>query len=209
MSEKYAKYKIWKLPHPLLIHWILNPGLCINEVILGQRIPKVSLVDKTPNTHPINRHFVECPHCQTIHNQNLWSKKNALWHYMGWFCPTCGDKIPTLTNVFSLIFYIILFPIWKPLEAIYGERFKAWELRRLEKALTQDVSDQKFQYLKSGIFFGTAIGLIFFVSGGFIGGWTTQFFLFSFLSGAISGIVFGCLMKLILTPKRMPSFSKE
>ena len=34
------KYKVWKLPHPMLIHWVLNPGLAFNELILGQRVPK-------------------------------------------------------------------------------------------------------------------------------------------------------------------------
>jgi hypothetical protein len=30
--------------HPLVIQWLLNPGLCFNEIILGQRLPKVLFV---------------------------------------------------------------------------------------------------------------------------------------------------------------------
>lgn len=67
-----TKFKIWKLPHPMLLHWVLNPGLCINEVLLGQRVPKVTLIDKTSDAPLVERSYVECPHCQTLHNGQLW-----------------------------------------------------------------------------------------------------------------------------------------
>ncbi len=47
MEFDKEKYKVWKLPHPMLLHWIINPGLAFNELILGQRIPKITLIDKT------------------------------------------------------------------------------------------------------------------------------------------------------------------
>ena len=56
------KYKVWKLPHPMLIHWILNPGLAFNELILGQRIPKITLIDKTSDAPLMERQYVPCPH---------------------------------------------------------------------------------------------------------------------------------------------------
>lgn len=30
----------------MILHWIINPGLVINELILGQTIPKVMLIER-------------------------------------------------------------------------------------------------------------------------------------------------------------------
>lgn len=46
MQYDKNKFKIWALPHPIVLHWILNPGLAFNELVLGQRLPKVILIDK-------------------------------------------------------------------------------------------------------------------------------------------------------------------
>lgn len=66
MAYDENKYSVQKLPNPLLLHWILNPGLAINEVILGQRIPQVTLIDKTSNASLIERTYVPCPSCGAI-----------------------------------------------------------------------------------------------------------------------------------------------
>jgi hypothetical protein len=51
-----------------MLHWILNPGLAINELILGQRVPKVRLEDKTIDKPRIERVLIPCPHCETLHD---------------------------------------------------------------------------------------------------------------------------------------------
>ena len=61
MVEKNEKYKVWKLPHPILLVWVLNPIFAFNELILGQRIPKINLIDKTSNAPFNDRIHVECP----------------------------------------------------------------------------------------------------------------------------------------------------
>jgi hypothetical protein len=51
MKIDETKYKIWTWKNPLMLHWIINPGLAINELILGQRIPKITLVEKNQLNH--------------------------------------------------------------------------------------------------------------------------------------------------------------
>jgi len=40
-------YKIYPWKSWMMLHWIFNPGLVINELILGQRVPSLSAKDKT------------------------------------------------------------------------------------------------------------------------------------------------------------------
>ena len=40
------RFKIWALPHPLILHWVLNPIIMFNELLFGQRLPTVTLIDK-------------------------------------------------------------------------------------------------------------------------------------------------------------------
>ena len=61
MEFNKEKYKIYTWKNWMVLHWILNPGLAINELILGQRIPKISLEDKISNKPRIERTFIPCP----------------------------------------------------------------------------------------------------------------------------------------------------
>ena len=83
MDIDHNKYKVWKLPNLLLVHWILNPGLAFNELILGQRMPKVTLIDKTSDVPLMEKQYIPCPHCGAIHNGLIWSKKNAFGNWFG------------------------------------------------------------------------------------------------------------------------------
>ena len=40
------QYKVWNWKSFSFFHWIINPGVAVNELILGQRVPKVMLIDK-------------------------------------------------------------------------------------------------------------------------------------------------------------------
>lgn len=46
MEYDQSKYKgrTWK--NPMMLHWIVNPGLAFNELVLGQRVPKVMLIER-------------------------------------------------------------------------------------------------------------------------------------------------------------------
>ena len=47
MEFNKDKYKIYTWRNWMMLQWILNPGLAVNELVLGQRIPEISLEDKT------------------------------------------------------------------------------------------------------------------------------------------------------------------
>ena len=46
MEYDKTKFKIWTWKNPIMLHWIINPGLVINELLLGQRVPKIMLIEK-------------------------------------------------------------------------------------------------------------------------------------------------------------------
>ncbi|RZS94996.1 hypothetical protein BC751_0509 [Cecembia calidifontis] len=56
MNYYKLKYLIWNWENPLMLHWILNPGLANNELIMGQRIPKVTLIERNPIHRQIKKH---------------------------------------------------------------------------------------------------------------------------------------------------------
>lgn len=104
MDYDQDKYSIQKLPNPLLLHWILNPGLAINQILLGQRVPKILLIDKTSDALLMNRQYVPCPSCGAIHNGMLWGRGNAFGHWIGYICPNCEQKFPVY-GIFLAFFY--------------------------------------------------------------------------------------------------------
>jgi hypothetical protein len=120
MNEEYPacpkcgghNFKVWKLPAPLLLHWVLNPGLAFNELVLGQRIPKVMLLCQDCQEPLGQRTYVPCPHCHTMNHGQTWSKKAAFGNWLGYVCPSCGERIPCLWNYTSLVILTITSPIW-------------------------------------------------------------------------------------------------
>ena len=71
------EYKVYTWENGMVLHWILNPGLAINELILGQRVPKVSLEDRASDKPMIERSFVPCPHSEKIHDGRTWSTQTG------------------------------------------------------------------------------------------------------------------------------------
>jgi len=105
-------FKVWKMPSPVIVHWVLNPGLAFNELVLGQRVPKVQLICQDCQDPFYNRSYVPCPHCQTMIHGRTWSKKNSFFNWLGYVCPCCGKRIPCLWNYTSLVILTITSPIW-------------------------------------------------------------------------------------------------
>lgn len=108
-----SKFKVWALPHPLILHWVLNPGLAFNELVLGQRLPRVTLIDRTSDEPLRDRTYVPCPHCSSLHNSRV---ARAAWgsfgNWFGFVCPNCKKDIPVLWNVFSLLILAVTSPFW-------------------------------------------------------------------------------------------------
>jgi hypothetical protein len=114
MNLDKNKYKIYTWKNWIVLHYIINPGLAFNELILGQRIPKVSLEDLTSEEPFLERSYVPCPRCETIHDGRTWSTQNgtAFKNWFGLYCPNCGEIIPCLMNLTTLLILTITFPLW-------------------------------------------------------------------------------------------------
>lgn len=114
MKFDKTKYKIYTWKNWMMLHWILNPGLIINELILGQRIPKITLEDKTSDKPRLERTFIPCPHCQTKHDARTWSTQNgtAFKNWFGLYCPECSNIIPCLMNAFTALVLGLTYPLW-------------------------------------------------------------------------------------------------
>jgi hypothetical protein len=102
----------WRLPHPFLLHWVLNPVLAFHELVLGQRLPCLQLVCNSCAGPTSSRTFVPCPSCAVVHDAGLWAGGNAYGHWLGWICPTCSKRIPCLRNVASLVVLALTAPLW-------------------------------------------------------------------------------------------------
>ena len=97
-----------------MIHWIINPGLIIGDLILGLRVPKLIVEDKESNRSRWESTYIPCPHCDKLHDSRTWSKQNGTGfkNWFGLYCPNCKGIIPCLRNAFSLLIIIVTFPLW-------------------------------------------------------------------------------------------------
>lgn len=190
-----------------MLHWIINPGLAFNELILGQRIPKIMLIDKTSDKPFLERNFIPCPHCQKLHDARTWSVQNrtAFKNWFGLYCINCGQIIPCLTNGLSFILLTITFPVWgwfrnsmkkRWLEKQPG-RFKNLDLEKVPTLVTRKT------WIKAGLSFGffmfVFMSLIFPILNREKITWTG--ILIGIPIWALAGLGFGYFMKRILSRK--------
>ena len=93
-------------------HMFLNPGIAINELLLGQRTPKNLYVCKSCSLPLLDRSYVHCRACETFHNGRIWSQKNAFGNWFGYVCPSCGGSIECLWNLTSYAVLALTAPLW-------------------------------------------------------------------------------------------------
>jgi len=158
MKYDNKKWKVYTWKNWMMLHWILNPGLALNELILGQRIPKISLEDKESNKSRLERSYVPCPHCEKIHDSRTWSTQNktAFKNWFGLYCNNCGNTIPCLSNIFSLIILAITFPIWGWFKNSLKENWLKKQPSRYENIDTVNLPNpyDGWGWLKQGLSFG-------------------------------------------------------
>jgi hypothetical protein len=148
MTFDKVKYKVWTWKNPLMLHWIINPGLAFNELVLGQRVPKITLIEK--NNKPLaERSFVPCPHCGTFHSVLKWAPQNhtAFKNWFGLYCDNCGKIIPCLTNLTSYIFLGITFPIRVWFKDKWKARWLEVQKEKFSKPLVLTQPDFKWWYV--------------------------------------------------------------
>ncbi len=204
MEFNKEKYKIYFWKNWMMLHWILNPGLAINELILGQRIPKISLEDKVIDKPRMDRSLVPCPHCDTLHDVRTWSIQNgtAFKNWFGLYCKNCGNIIPCLTNVFSFLILALTFPFWgwfrKSLKAKWLEK----QPKRYEHIEIKHHSNQfdKKGWIKTGLSWGAFMFVIMSIGFPFIDGQeiTWKSLLLGLVIWTIGGLAFGYIMKLFI-----------
>ena len=164
MQYDESRFKIWAAPHPLVLHWLLNPGAIFCELILGLRTPKVILIDKESDKPLLERSYIPCPHCETLNDARLWGKGNAFGHWFGLVCPSCHQIIPCLWNIFSFAIVAITFPLWYFPARFFRQRWLEKEKGRLTNVLERPMIQAKsINWLLRGIFiFG---GLMWLMNG--------------------------------------------
>ncbi len=113
MNFDTNKWKVYTWKHGVSLHWMINPGLVVNDLLLGQRVAKVFLEDKESDRPRFERYYIPCPHCEEIHDGRIWSVQAgvAFKNWFGLYCPNCGDVIPCLRNLLSTVILILLFPV--------------------------------------------------------------------------------------------------
>lgn len=152
------KYKIWNWKSPVIFHWMLNPGVVINELILGQTIPKVMLIELEGDKPFYNRSLVPCPHCKTLHNGLKWSaqSKTAFKNWFGYYCDNCEGIIPVQRNLTSLIILTLTFPIWGWFRESMRKSWLDKQPQRFEN-VNLEIAEKKnttIHWLKSGLWVG-------------------------------------------------------
>ena len=141
-----------------MLHWILNPGLAISELLLGQRTPAVYIVDKESEKPLVERTFIPCPHCEELHDSRIWSPQNnlAFKNWYGLYCINCKKVIPCLRNVFSYLILVITYPFWAWFKGTHKERWLAKQPKRYASIDIEKLGNpyQGYSWLKQGLGFG-------------------------------------------------------
>jgi hypothetical protein len=202
MKFDSKKYKVYTWKQWMMLHYVLNPGIAVNELFFGQRVPKVSLEDKTSEKPFLERSYVPCPNCETLHDGRTWSSQNgtAFKNWFGLYCPNCGEIIPCLINLTTLLILAITFPIWgwfrKSLKKRWLEkqpkRYKEIEIELLENPF------EGYGWIKMGLRWGILTGILMLIFFPLIGVevFSKQFIVTIAAFVILGGLLFGFIMKL-------------
>jgi hypothetical protein len=207
MNYDKTKYKVWTWKNPIMLHWIINPGLAFNELALGQRVPKVTLIEKNSNKSLSERTLIPCPHCETLHLGLKWTPQNktAFRNWFGYYCDNCGKIIPCLTNLTSCVILGLTFPIWFWFKDKWKAKWLEEQKMKFSKPLNLTYPQQKNQWFRAGLFFGLFMYVFMVVLFPLIEGEaiTQKGLLIGIPVWAVAGFVFGFTMKIINRKKKI------
>lgn len=165
---KESRYKRLALPHPAVILWVINPGVVVNELLFGQRVPRVTYICIRCDQPRVLRQYVRCPSCGRFHNGLIWGKGNAFGHWFGLFCPDCGVRIPTLLNAWSILVVGVTFPIWYPIWRVVRTRWIEFERSRARRVLSSGAVDHlpvKNWIIRGALGFGLPMWIVMSLTG--------------------------------------------
>ena len=143
MQYDKNRFKILAFPHALVLFWVLNPFTILNELLVGQRLPKVMLIDKESDKPRRERTYYPCPHCETLNDARLWTEENVLGNWYGLVCPSCHQIIPCLWSILSLVVLAITFPLRYFPARFFRRRWLEKEKERLAKVLERPLIEAK------------------------------------------------------------------
>lgn len=203
MSYDPALYKIWTWKHPFVLHFILNPGLAFNELVLGQRVPQIMLIEKNSKLSLVERSYVPCPHCHTLHSSMKWSPQNntAFGNWYGLYCDHCGGIIPCVRNLTSYVFLLISFPFWYFSKEKRKQKWLQKQQQKFAKPLS--LTPPQKAWWQTGLSFGFFLFISYLLIYWFEEGHLTgKDVLNKLISASIAGLLFGLFMKMILPGKK-------
>ncbi len=140
-----------------MLFWRFFPPLAINEILLGQRIPSLSLLRKGMDRK--RGYEVPCPHCGAVHSGDLWARSRAFGNWFGLYCPCCGGTIPCLWNITSLAFLGLTSPLWYFFRRPLYRGWLKWQQKRFSTGNTPEPEPQ-YLFWKLGLFFWLAMFLL-------------------------------------------------
>ena len=202
MEYDKSKFKIRNWKSAEMLHWIINPGLVFNEIILGQRLPKVMLIEKKSSKTFQEKTKIPCPHCGTLHSGLKWStKNNAFKNWFGLYCDNCGKTIPCLTNLTTFLLLGLTFPVW----IWFKDKWKmTWLKKQPERYQNMDLENvqnpfEEYGWIKLGLFWGLFMYIFMVLLFPLIDGegLSTWKVVLGIPIWTIGGIGFGYTMKLI------------
>ena len=199
MNYDHDRYDAWTWKHPLILHWMLNPGLAFNELVLGQRVPQLTLIDTRSDAPLAQRHYVPCPHCNALNPAMLYSK-TPMGNFAGIVCPECGAEIPSVKNVLTWVITKLSWPIWAPFKHLYGPSLLA---RQRAKLLSEESLELQAKRTPRGVMmgmvFGALMAILFAIVQLLQGMPLITTAIAALLGGLVSGVLFGATMKLFLS----------
>ena len=192
-------------------HYVLNPGVAVNELVLGQRLPMRTLVCKACDLPLHERSYVPCTECGTLHGFEVQRHYFAFGNYFGLFCPSCNKEIPCTRNLTARVITGITTPLLSiPIKASKEKWLenRKRKLLALNNDLTIKQPEPKLSYMKMGIqygFFMFLFCMIMLVSSFlFYGTPITSFIsltVSSFIICALGGLAFGYSMRWFMEKK--------
>lgn len=205
MNIDQTKYKVWTWKSPMVLHWIINPGLMVNELILGQRVPKITLIEKDNSKPLAERSFIPCPHCDTLHSGLKWTPQNntAFQNWFGLYCDHCEKIIPCVRNLTSFLVIILTAPLWFWFKDNWKQKWLAEQKEKFSKPLS--LITPQFNWKHIGMRFGIDMFILMNLFEYFIMHQPLSLLrlLLSLIIYLLSGIFFGFIMKQLVSGKKV------
>jgi len=210
MNYDKEKYNICNWKHPVILHWIINPGCVINDLILGQTIPKVFLMERNSNKPFYARSIVPCPHCGTLHPGIKYSKQNntLFKNWFGYYCDHCSKIIPVQRNLTSILILGVTYPFWIWFKKSIRQKWLKQQPKRYTNLNLE--YDHSMHKTKNWLLVGLIWGVLMYIIMSLVfpllmdDEITTTLLLIGIPIWLIAGIVFGLMMKYWMSRKGKP-----